>query len=78
MACKCRDCYGLAEYMRDLTGRDYGLTPAPGHHGPAPALPGKTPCNGSMTCRCEDCENTKLELIVRRYNTARQPWEIAA
>lgn len=28
--CKCAQCYGLAEYMHDLTGKDYGLTRAPG------------------------------------------------
>lgn len=78
MGCKCSECYGLREYMLDLTGKDYGLKPAPGHTADAPALPGTKPCDGSMTCRCEDCENEKLELIVRRYNTVKQPWEIAA
>jgi hypothetical protein len=29
--CRCRHCFGLAEYMDGLTGRDYGLPRAPGH-----------------------------------------------
>jgi hypothetical protein len=34
MGCKCRDCLGLAEYMLEATGHDYGLPRSPGHAAP--------------------------------------------
>jgi len=74
--CKCKDCYGLAEYMRDLTGKDYGLKRAEGHKGKEPALPGRIPCDGSMTCGCKRCSEQKQLLVTTHKPRVKQPWEV--
>lgn len=71
--CRCRECYGLAEYMRDLTGRDYGLPSAPGHHTLRVVTPGTAPpeaivdpvvvCDGSYVCGCLKCVAERRELV---------------
>jgi hypothetical protein len=37
MGCRCRECFGFAEYMLEGTGQDYGLPRSPGHARPKPA-----------------------------------------
>ena len=74
--CKCKDCYGLAEYMMDLTGKDYGLKRAEGHKGDSPPMPGVKECNGSMTCECKECSRQKQLLVTKHKGPAKQPWEV--
>lgn len=73
--CSCSQCFGFAEYMLNVTGRDYGLAQAPGH---APTLIEVDPCDGSMTCDCKRCEADRRVRVVRRIQPAKQPWETAA
>jgi len=58
--------------MLDLTGKDYGLTPAPGHGFPPSLAAVKTACDGSYTCPCEDCTKDKVRASGGR---ASLPWE---
>jgi hypothetical protein len=37
MGCRCRECYGFAEYALEELGQDYGLPRSPGHARPVPA-----------------------------------------
>lgn len=59
--CKCPSCWGFAEYMRQLTGKDYGLPAAPGH---APE-PDETspPCQGGYVCPCPKCRAEVAERL---------------
>lgn len=66
--CKCRWCYGLAEFMQAETGKTYGLPPAPGHSVEAEE---PSPCE-SMTCICPRCAAERAQL---RSRPIRQPWE---
>lgn len=75
MDCCCRECMGLAEFMLNVTGKDYGLARASGH---APFLVESDPCDGSMTCACKRCEAERRARIVRPVRPAPQPWESAA
>jgi hypothetical protein len=77
--CKCREHYGLAEYMRDLTGRDHGLRPteAPLRAVPLP-LAVVERCDGSFTCECPKCAQERSERVRRPPKQPRQPWELAA
>ncbi len=73
--CKCELHFGLAEFMEQLTGKDYGLARAPlagqEHRlnvqtiGPSPtdaiALPVVVACDGSYTCPCIPCRDERLE-----------------
>lgn len=54
--CKCRACYGLAEYMLDHRGSTFGLPPTITilTHGP-PVASLETMCDGSMLCPCKHC-----------------------
>lgn len=71
-SCKCREHYGLLEYMQNLTGRTYGLEPS--WTPPAAALRVIEPEHG-MTCQCARCVAERVVLMSRR--PARQPWEHA-
>lgn len=55
--CKCRECYGLAEYMLEHRGRDFGL-PATKitvlTYGP-PIQSVEDLCDGTMLCQCKAC-----------------------
>lgn len=75
MPCRCSQCFGLAEYMLDVTGKDYGLPRVAGH---APALVDPDPCDGSMTCSCKNCSEERRRRIVRPIRQPKQPWETAA
>lgn len=77
--CKCRHCYGLAEYMAHLTGREYGLPAAPGHTTQLTlvAMPGETLCNGRLDCQCKNCRTDRaqhLRLAQQRQDEDDQPW----
>jgi hypothetical protein len=37
MGCRCRECFGFAEFMESELGSDYGLPRSPGHARPTPA-----------------------------------------
>jgi len=77
--CRCKEHFGLAEYMRQLTGNDYGLPSAPlagKHHtlrvqtlGPEPedaiALPIPVACDGTLTCGCDPCVADRMERVRR-------------
>ncbi len=69
--CLCPQCWSLAEYMAHLTGKDYGLNPAPGH---APSLQAVKP-SSSMT-DLDPEEFKRLQEAAKRR--PRNPWEIAA
>ena len=79
ISCRCRDCFGLAEHMLLLTGKNYGLKAAPGHssanHQPLTDTPA---CDQSMTCPCKACATERSKLVVLRHKPVRQPWEKAA
>ncbi len=81
--CKCKQCFGLAEYMILWSGHDFGLERAPGCH------PGRTvklhvtttgtptvapACNGLMTCPCERCVGERFEAVNRGVRPETQPW----
>ena len=87
LGCKCRECFGLAEHMLQLTGRDYGLPRASGHSRPfAPVLilnsknrvVEEQQCTGSYTCSCPLCaaeREHRVTHLTRRPKRTRQPWE---
>ena len=70
--CRCAQCYTLAEFMLEETGRDHGLPRAPGH-GPSPAL--SEACAGTMTCPCSRCRAERDAALQRPRRTSRLPWE---
>ena len=75
--CRCPACYGLAEYMLAVTGRDYGLPPAPGHHTSDSGSDGLVVCDGGMTCECAACVGERRVRVLNAHRPApRQPWEI--
>jgi hypothetical protein len=65
--CSCPHCFSLAEYMADLTGKDYGLSPAPGH-----ALKLVQPKSEPMTGISPDELRKRREAIQTRKAL---PWE---
>lgn len=79
--CKCRECFGLAEYMLEATGRDHGLqhtlrvvTP-----GPPVLMSLETACDGTMVCVCRHCADERARRIrkgVRRDRSS--PFKKAA
>jgi hypothetical protein len=75
--CKCRECFGLTEFMRELTGRDYGLPPteAPLRAVPLPLSPVER-CDGSFTCGCSSCAQERSERVRRPPKEPRQPWQV--
>jgi hypothetical protein len=75
--CRCRECMGLTEYMRDLTGRDYGLPPteAPLRAVPLHLSPSE-PCDGSFTCECPSCAQERSERVRRPPKAPKQPWQV--
>jgi hypothetical protein len=75
MGCRCRECLGLAEYMRGLTGKSYGLprTEAPLRPVALPLTPSE-PCSGTMTCECPKCAQERSERVRRPPKEPRQPW----
>jgi hypothetical protein len=77
--CRCRECMGLGEYMRDLTGRDHGLPPteAPLRAVPLPLSPVDR-CDGSFVCGCPKCAQERFERVRRPPKQPRQPWEAKA
>jgi hypothetical protein len=67
-------CFTLAEYMLELTARDYGLRPAPGHGPPVLRV---AACSGHYDCDCPRCTAARAELVRRgaRGSGGRQPWD---
>lgn len=73
--CRCQLHFGLAEFMGQLTGKEYGLARAPlagrEHRlkvqtiGPTPTdalpLPVVVACDGSYTCACAPCAEDRLQ-----------------
>lgn len=63
--CKCRECYGLAEFMLEHRGHTFGL-PATRitvlTHGP-PITSLEDACDGSMLCPCRACSAERAERI---------------
>lgn len=75
--CRCQHCWTLREHMLELTGNDYGLTPAVGcaddtvtlrvlTTGPAPdnlvELIDRR-CDQTMTCQCDDCTTERARRV---------------
>jgi hypothetical protein len=62
--------------MDQMTGKDYGLLPAPNRciaaSEPAAPLRLVKPCDGSYTCSCEKCERDKVRVSGGRSSL---PWE---
>lgn len=79
--CRCRECYGLAEYMLEQ-GKDFGLERAPGHERArlrVVTVAGRTvmtpSCDGTMTCSCERCVGERMTRVkAQRAANRRQPW----
>lgn len=69
MACKCRHCFGLAEYLEDRGIDSHGLPRASGH----PTTLSRATCSGTMTCCCPMCQTARPRVVKR----VRQPWEVA-
>jgi hypothetical protein len=69
--CRCPECWGLAEYMERMTGKDYGLPRSPGHKRlrvvERPHL---------MTCDCRVCVAKRQERMddAQRVRSIPQPW----
>ncbi len=77
--CRCRECFGLAEYMTALTGQEYGIAAANGCAPLSAPATLRVACSGSMVCTCDDCEADRLKLMrERNQQAARQPWQLAA
>lgn len=77
-SCRCSQCYGLREYMLQLTGKDYGLPKAKGCNGAWVAFVVHG-CDGSMTCSCSRCEQERAERVrTAGLRTVKQPWDLAA
>lgn len=83
--CRCSQCWGLAEFMDDLTGDDHGLPSAPGHGEVrlrvittgTPGTPGEpaSPCAGTLTCSCPTCQQERAERVqLGPRGSGRQPW----
>ena len=71
--CRCRECFGLAEFMHRLTGKDYGLPRAPGH---SSLLPEELdPCDKTLTCGCARCESEREQRRAIALKRISQPWE---
>lgn len=73
--CCCPQCWSLAEFMADLTGKDYGLAPAPRGHAPEPLKLAESACDGSYTCGCPECSRSCRKRPAQR---TKLPWEMAA
>lgn len=72
-ACRCPQCFTLAEYMGDLVGaKDYGLARAPGHPEPAGR---RLTCDGTLTCQCVRCTEQRALLATVGSRDRPQPWE---
>lgn len=76
--CRCPDCFSLAEFMAETTGRDYGLSPSPGcartHKAQGAQVRDIEPERG-MT----DLDPAELARLQERARSrARQPWDLAA
>lgn len=86
--CRCAQCWGLAEYMDQVTGRDYGLMRAPGcQHSAtlrvltfgdlpenAVGVPVEVACDRSLTCSCGACSLERRRLVLRGSREVVQPW----
>jgi hypothetical protein len=68
--------------MLEITGKDYGLPPAPGHvparlhvvtPGPDVTVTVEAVCTGRMTCPCRRCSAERAERL-RGVREAPQPW----
>lgn len=79
--CCCPECFGLAEYMTKLTGKDYGLPAAQGPLTLRVVTAGppvrEDPCKGTLTCPCVVCDQERATRVQRggQGSGARQPWE---
>lgn len=80
--CRCRECYGLREYMLEHTGRHHDLPTAPGHLTVALHELDQPVCSGILTCPCPICQQERVASIHRhrqqRQRPPRQPWETRA
>jgi hypothetical protein len=80
--CRCRECFGLAEFMLQVTGNAHGLPRAPGHNtAPEPQKATLRPveaCNGTMVCECQRCAQERSERVRRPPKQPKQPWEAKA
>lgn len=59
--CHCRECFGLAEYMLEHHGRDFGL-PRVTTFG-APLISLEDACDGSMLCSCKRCSKERAARV---------------
>ena len=73
--CRCPQCFGLREYMLQLTGKDYGLPRAPGHN--VVEIPIGPVCDGTYECACPKCVKQRRQAAekARQVTHIRQPWE---
>jgi hypothetical protein len=72
--CRCKACFGLAEYMILLVGKDFGLERAPGCHSSA-ARPLEDHCDGTFTCGCKRCTADRTAAAKRGPVRIPLPWE---
>lgn len=70
--CKCRECFGLAEYLEAQGLSSRGLPRAPGHKpvslrvvtlGPDDQAVTEVPCIGGYVCECPVCEQERRDRI---------------
>jgi hypothetical protein len=71
MACRCKQCYGFAEYLEQHGMSTRGLPQATGHptYSETRAI-----CSGSYGCHCVECQLAARRFVKKRV---RQPWEVA-
>lgn len=85
--CRCRECFGLAEFMESIGRSSRDLPRAPGHdravlrvvtRDDVPAAE-HVVCSGSMTCSCESCVADRAARVKRGVRpTASLPIKHAA
>jgi hypothetical protein len=78
--CKCREHFGLGDYLLAATGDAHGLpTLKASETAPASVLSLiDDRCDGTLTCECSCCENERAQRVNKPRKAAPQPWESKA
>lgn len=77
--CRCRECFGLAEFMLQATGSTHGLPRLEASPvARKSVLSVVDTCTGTMTCECPVCSQERSERMSRPRKRVRQPWELEA
>lgn len=69
--CKCRECYGLREYLEERGLNTRGLQPMPGCDYTRGQLATVIACTGGYTCKCDKCKQSQQRLLEHRRKYGR-------